>query len=107
MKKLFTLIALILVLSMLSSSLLPLSAIAETVEISSRDLDFSDPDRSSSEELSPSELLSMLLPEGSFDESEASYLDLSTDAFLLINKSFSNERVSLHFDGESIIKVSL
>ena len=106
MKKLFTLIALILVLSMLSSSLLPLSAIAETVEISSRDLDFSDPDRSSSEELSPSELLSMLLPEGSFDESEASYLDLSTDAFLLINKSFSNERVSLHFDGESIIKVS-
>ncbi len=106
MKKIFTLVALILVLSMLSSSLLPLSALAPADAIGADDLDFSDPERSTSEEFSPSELLSMLLPEGSFEESEARYLDLSTDSFLLINKSFSNERVNLHFDGEDIIKVS-
>ena len=106
MKKLFTLIALILVLSMLSSALLPLCAIAPIATDAELSLDFSDPSRYESEEISPAELLSMLLPEGSISDEEARYLSLCTDSFLLINKTFSNDRISLHFNGVDSIDVS-
>lgn len=106
MKKLFSTIAAALVLSMLSSVLLPLGALAAEPKINAVGLDFSDPSRYECEEISPVELLGMILPLGSVSEDEAAYLSLCTDSFLLINKSFSNERVSLHFNGVDTISVS-
>lgn len=106
MKKIFSVIALVLVLSMISSSLLPLSALAAGRALNVNDLDFSDPSRYECEEISPSELLSMLLPEGEVSDEEARYINLCTDSFLMINKSFGSERVSLHFNGTDTISVS-
>ena len=106
MKKIFSTIALVLVLSMISASLLPLSALTAESELGVNSLDFSDPSRYESEEISPAELLLMILPEGSVSEEEARYINLCTDSFLLINKSFSNDRVSLHFNGTDSISVS-
>ena len=106
MKKFFSIIAITLILSMLSAYLLPLGALSAEQSISAVDLDFSDPSRYECEEISPTELLGMILPEGAVSEAEAEYLSLCTDSFLLINKSFSNERVSLHFNGVDTISVS-
>ena len=106
MKKIFSTVALILVLSMISSALLPLSTLAAEPETDINVLDFSDPSRYECEEISPAELLGMILPEGAVTDEEASYLNLCTDSFLLINKSFSNDRVSLHFNGVDSISVS-
>lgn len=106
MKKIFSAIALTLVLSMICSALLPLSALAAEPDIGANDLDFSDPSRSECEEISPSELLSMILGEGELSSVEAEYLNLCTDSFLLINRTFSNDRISLHFNGTDTISVS-
>jgi len=106
MKKIFSTVALILVLSMICSALLPLSTLAAEPETDINVLDFSDPSRYECEEISPAELLGMILPEGAVTDEEASYLNLCTDSFLLINKSFSNDRVSLHFNGVDSISVS-
>lgn len=106
MKKIFSVIALVLVLSIISSSLLPLGALTEEGELAATDLDFSDPSRYESEEISPAELISIILPNNSVSEEEARYLSFCTDSFLLINRTFSNERVSLHFNGSDTISVS-
>lgn len=106
MKKFFSTVALILVLSIISSSLLPLSALNTAREAGAIDLDFSDPSRYECEEISPAELISMILPNGTVSEDEARYLSFCTDSFLLINRTFSNERVSLHFNGTDRINVS-
>ena len=106
MKRLFSIISLILILSMMSSALLPLSALTPDTKIAATDLDFSDPSRYECEEISPTELLSLILPESAISDEEARYLSTCTDSFLLINKTFSNERVSLHFNGTDSISVA-
>ncbi|MBO5845263.1 MAG: hypothetical protein J6Q77_01330 [Clostridia bacterium] len=94
MKKYTSAIALIMSAILLVGSLLAVSASA--TETSYQSLDFADPAAAENREISPSELLSMMIGE-SVSRAEAEYLDTYSTHILSVTDGFSNDTVSLLF----------
>ncbi len=60
-------------------------------------LDFSDPNISYNTKLSPSELISMMLPDAQLGQAETEYVDTYCESVLFYSEAFSNERISAYY----------